>query len=82
MVQHNLAMLNMYWRRQALSQGIRNHEMSTERHKLEDASGHHHRRSRTNERRITAQIWLATSFRYARRSIAALCFFGLWTLEW
>ena len=30
MAQHNLAMLNMRWRRQALSQGIRNHQMSTD----------------------------------------------------
>jgi hypothetical protein len=41
MSQHNVTVLNMCWRRQALSKGIRNHEMSTERHKFEDASSYH-----------------------------------------
>jgi hypothetical protein len=40
MSQHNLAMLNMRWGRQTLSQGIRNHSMSTERNKFDDASSH------------------------------------------
>jgi hypothetical protein len=39
--QHNVPVLDMCWGRQALSQGIRYHEMGTERHKFDDTCGHH-----------------------------------------
>jgi hypothetical protein len=56
MSQHDFTVLNMGWRRQALSKGIRNHEMSTERHKFEDASSHHIANEVTPDINVTREL--------------------------
>ena len=60
MSQHNVTVLNMCWRRQALSKGIRNHEMSTVRHKFEDASSYHITNEESSDINVTVRAQVFT----------------------
>ena len=64
MAQHNVPVLDVCWGRQALSQGIRYHEMGTERHEFDDACGHHIANEVTADINVTGELATNRIFRH------------------
>jgi len=62
--QHNVPVLDVCWGRQALSQGIRDHEMGTERHEFDDTCGHHIANEVTADINVTGELATNRIFRH------------------